>query len=391
MRIAVDARSLAAPVLRGWDRYTVGLLDALCSSGLEIDLLHRERVPIHAEHIKRLPVRPVALSDRGGLHWEQVALPRALREYDLFHAPAEHGVPLLAPCPVVLTVHSVTLQSYRRLIHRGLLEGPLGAYIPPADLASRVCAGAYFRLQVARADHILTPSAFCRDEVIDLLGVSPRRVSVTPLAPAPEFKGQADSEATSQTLSSLGVRRPFLLYVGGYEPHKNVPGVLRLLSLVRHQRPDLNLVVVGTGEVPDSLGQEARSLGLPAGEVVFLRNLGRELRALYDAAELFVSMSWRESFGLPALEAMTRGLPVVVSGWGAAGEVVGEAGVLVDPTDPEGAALAVLDALHPDRRTMLADRARHRARQFSWHETADRTRDIYERLMGVGVWRMASS
>ena len=117
--VAFDGRSLSSPVLRGWDRYTVGLVGELVQQGIDVTLFHRERESLHQPHVADLGCRVVGLPDRGGLYWEQVAVPLALwrGRYDLFHAPAEHGVPLAAPCPVVLTYHSVTTQGtgYHRL------------------------------------------------------------------------------------------------------------------------------------------------------------------------------------------------------------------------------------------------------------------------------------
>jgi glycosyltransferase involved in cell wall biosynthesis len=381
MRVAVDARSLAAAALRGWDRYTVGLVGALTQCGIDVSLMYRRRLPIRQQHVDGLSVQLVALDDRGGLHWEQVALPRALRTFDVFHAPAEHGVPLFSPCPVVLTLHSATRQSYRDLVARGLLPGPLGRYVAADTMRTRLWDGPYFALQVKRADHVLAPSAFARDEIVRLLGVDPANVTVTPLAVSPQFVQPQDPAAAARVRAALGLRSPYLLYVGGFEAHKNVAGLLQTFAIVRAHRPDLSLVLVGTGTPPAHLLDEASALSPSEGRnVVVLHDLGPELPALYDGAELFMSLSWRESFGLPSLEAMARGIPVVISGWGAAPEVVGDAGALVDPTDPTTAAAVVLDTLRPERRQLLARRARHNAARYSWRATAERTAAVYERL-----------
>src|ERR1700730_6297957 len=150
MRIAFDARSLSAPVLRGWDRYTVGLVAALVRLGVDVTLFHRAREALHAPHVAGLDCRVEGLADRGGLSWEQVAVPLVLwrGKYDLFHAPAEHGVPLAAPCPVVLTYHSVTLHSYADLIRRGVLPGKLRDYLGHDTRPDRRSPGAcYQRVQ----------------------------------------------------------------------------------------------------------------------------------------------------------------------------------------------------------------------------------------------------
>src|SRR5262249_52943682 len=178
--------------------------------------------------------------------------------------------------------------------------------------------GRYHRAQLTRPDHILTPSEFARAEVIEFLGVPERQVTTTHLAVHEQFLRPNDSVATEATLEKLGVRRPYLLYVGGYEPHKNVAGLLETFAHVRRHRPDLRLVMVGSKSRPLGLEGRARSLGLhDPDHVRFLLNLTDELVALYDGAELFLTLSWRETFGLPSLEAMTRGVPVVASRWGA--------------------------------------------------------------------------
>lgn len=386
MRVAFDARSLAAPALRGWDRYTVELARALAGANVAILFLHRAGSPPAPHHLTGLPVTTRAVAGRGGLWWEQVSVPRALRALgaDLYHAPAEHGVPLVASRPTVLTVHSVTAHSYRDLLRRGTLRGTLADYLGPGrDARRRPLAGLYWRLQVARATHLMVPSAFTREEIVHLLGVTPNRITVTPLAPAPAFRETApDAERRRATLARLGVTPPYLLYVGGYERHKNVEGLLEVFARVRRQRPDLSLVTVGTGSPPHSSQLTAHSRGLESRtSIVFLHDVTADLVDLYDGADALVTLSWRESFGLPALEAMTRGVPVVASAWGAAPEVVGDAGRLVDPRDVDGAARAVLDVLDPAQRAALAERGRRHAARFTWAETARRTLDVYRRLL----------
>ena len=106
------------------------------------------------------------------------------------------------------------------------------------------------KAQVARADHVVVPSEFCRREVIRFLRVAPKRVTVTPLAVHEQFRNPpACAETQTATLARLGVRRPYLLFVGGYEPHKNVPGLLKAFARVNSQRPDISLVMVGSKSV----------------------------------------------------------------------------------------------------------------------------------------------
>ena len=386
MHVAFDGRSLAGPVLRGMDRYLVGLAGALERRGVRVSLLHRARQPLNEEHLEDLGAHVVPVRDVSGLHWEQVALPWAIGRggYDLYHAPCEHGVPIVSPRPVVMTVHSVTQHSYVDLVESGRLPGTVQEYLGfPANPYGYTFPNLYWRSQVSRASHILTPSQFTRNEVIRFLGIEPDRVTVTPLAVPHAFTGPpTETGERGRTLQSLRVEPPYLLYVGGFESHKNVRGLLGTFARVREARPDLSLVVVGSKTLPAELRQHAVEHGLdPDGEVRFLANISAELVHLYDGAECFVSMSWRESFGLPALEALSRGLPVVVSEWGAAPEVVGDAGVLVDPRDEEHASSEILALLAGSDREERASRARAAAARFSWDRTAAATLAVYEQLV----------
>ena len=194
-----------------------------------------------------------------------------------------------------------------------------------------------------------------------------------------------DPISASRTREQFGIRSPYLLSVGGFEPHKNTSGVLEALILARRQRPDLKLVVVGTGRAPDSLLAEITRLGLVVGQdVIVFSDLRNQLIDIYDGAAVFVSMSWRESFGVPALEAMARGIPVVASRWGAGPEVIGDAGLLIDPRNPKEAADAILQALKPGTRAMLTARGREQVQRFTWEQTARGTAAVYRQLVGSG-------
>lgn len=393
MRVAFNARSLVSPVPRGWDRYTLGLVRELSGQGVDVTLFHRAREPLCGAHLRDLGCRVEGLPDRSGLHWEQVALPRALKRgrFDVFHAPTENGVPLLAPCPVVLTVHSVTGHSYLDLVRRGELPGRVEDYLGTNLASGWSFSTHYLRAQVRRANHVITPSEFCRSEAIRFLRLAPERVSATPLAVDRQFaQPPRAADERSQALAGLGVRPPYLVYVGGYELHKNVGGLLETFALVHKARPELALVLVGSKGVPESVRDQTRRLGLELGRnVVPLANLTSELCDLYDDAELLVTLSWRETFCLPALEAMTRGVGVVASAWGAAPEVVGPAGRLVDPRDHAGARDAILALLAEPERSRVRSLGREQAQRFSWSRTAAQTLDVYRALAGQNRSRSA--
>jgi glycosyltransferase involved in cell wall biosynthesis len=116
--------------------------------------------------------------------------------------------------------------------------------------------------------------------------------------------------------------------------------------------------------------------------VIFLLNLAEALTDLYDDAELLVTLSWRETFCLPALEAMARGIPVVASAWGGAREIIGATGRLVDPRDHEAAKSAILELLAMSNRLAVGVAIRAQADRFTWATTAAQTLEIYRSLIG---------
>jgi hypothetical protein len=387
LHIGFDARHLTSKVLRGMDRYTVGLARELVNQGVKVTLFHRDREPLNPAHTENLGCHVVGLSDYSGLYWEQVAVPMAiLREkIHVYHAPAERGVPLFAPCPVIFTIHSVTGHSYYNLVKVGLLPGLVSDYLGyDFNPHSNTFWDYLFRLQISRSNHILTPSDFSRNEIISFLNIHPSRVTTTHLAVHEQFEKLANPEHERTTiLKTLGVQKPYLLYVGGYEPHKNVAGLLETFAIVKKSRPDLILVTVGSKFMPeilDTLRQKVLSLNLHPNDVVFLVDIKDELTDLYDSAELFVTLSWRETFCLPALEALTRGLPVVGSEWGAFAEIVGDAGRIVNPNDYTGAANTITEMLQPEKRRSLSDLAYQQAQRFNWKKAAKDTLIVYQNI-----------
>ena len=390
LRVAFDARHLTSKVLRGMDRYTVGLVCELVNQGVQVTLFHRDREPLNTAHIEHLNCNVVGIADYSGRHWEQVAVPMALLrgKFDVYHAPAEQGVPLFAPCPVVFTIHSLTGHSYYELVRQKLLPGRVRDYLGYDFSPHKHKFLDYLsQLQIHRSNHILTPSDFCRNEVIRFLQIQPSRVTTTHLSVHEQFEKPARPEPErNNLLYKLGVKPPYLLYVGGYEPHKNVSGLLKTFALFKQNRPDLMLVTVGSKSIPESLKQEVLALNLRINiDVVLLVNITDELTDLYDSAELFVTLSWRETFCLPALEAMTRGVPVVGSKWGAFAEVAGNAGRLVHPCQYESAAEIIFKALQPVERASLSYLARQQAEQFSWKKTATYTLNVYKNLLSHQV------
>jgi glycosyltransferase involved in cell wall biosynthesis len=227
---------------------------------------------------------------------------------------------------------------------------------------------------VRRAARIVTCSEHVRGEVVELLGVDPGRVVVTPLGVHERFRPAPPDE---HALARLGVRRPYLLAVATVSPRKNLAAVVRAYSRIAADHPGLGLVIAGaTGWRTEETDRAIRAA--PSGVVTTGFVADEDLVALYNGAACLVFPSLEEGFGLPPLEAMACGTPVVASNTTSIPEVVGDAGLLVHPGDEEAIELAVRRVLEDGGLAEeLRKRGLERARGFSWEACARLTVDVY--------------
>ena len=234
-------------------------------------------------------------------------------------------------------------------------------------------------------DHVLTISEHSRRDLLNLRrDLAPERVHVTPLAADPErFYPCEDAARVAAARARYGVPdAPYVMALGTLAPHKNIPHLIRAFAdLVRAERlDDLHLVLTGAkGWGYDPIFETLGELGDTKDRVVFTGFVDdADLAPLYTGALVFVYPSLYEGFGLPPLEAMQCGTPVITSNTSSFPEVVGDGGVLVDPRDGAALAQAILDVYRdPARRAELAARARARAREFTWQRFGRRTVDAY--------------
>jgi len=294
-----------------------------------------------------------------------LALPLALSRahLDLFHAPA-YTAPLLGSTPMVLTIHDV---SYAR-------RPEFYAY-----RSGRVRQW-FYRRSAWRAAHIITDSEFSKREIVAAYGIPDSRITVVPLGVGPEFtRGSARSFAERPSIV-----RPYLLHVGDLHPRRNIEMAARAIVEVNRRRgpaagPGVQLVCAGADSGSASV---VKAVFAAAGQTDALRLTGpvseADLLELYRGAAAFIYPSLYEGFGLPVLEAMACGTPVVALRAGSVPEVVGNAGILVDEGDERGLAEAVWRLLdQPERAAALGDRGAARAAAFNWSSTARATLAVY--------------
>ena len=365
LRIGVDGRELRAGVRTGIRRYVLEVLRAAATRGLAC--------VVYGDGQTRFGDMPpdvisCVLSARWTQWWDQVALPAALRRDGVgaFLSPY-YKRPLAAPCPVVVTIHDLFFIGYP------------GRRRPLYDAAMTRLA----RLYAQGASAIIADSEHSRRAIVARLGIAADRIVVIPVGLGPEFR-PATPTAAQRERYGLGLR--YALYVGNFLPHKNLSRLLRAWSaLAAPLRAGHRLVLAGGDQSRrPALAALADSLGLA--DAVVLPGLvdDADLPALYGGATLVVQPSLEEGFGLPALEAMACGAPVVASRRGALPEVVADAGLLVDPEDEHALAAALARVLvSADERAALTRRGLARAGDFTAERTAGRVVDVLQATAGL--------
>lgn len=375
MRVAFDARHLQTVARhRGIGRYARNLLTAWAEDAppdVEFVLLVLSNFPKPApqpwpRRRKELRVRRLRRPELAMLVLDAVFLPMDLLGMcDVYHS-LQLSLPAVRVFPVVVTVHD--LAPLRWPDH--YLRWP------------HVRLGHWLQYGLAsRADAVIVPSQATREDVVDRLGVDDGRVHVIPEAVDPSFAPPTREEGQEFVRERLGVPPPYALYVGQFDPRKNMPALARAFAIAAASDPSLRLVVAGApGPLARFLHDALRESGAPRERVVTPGYVDdATLAALYAGAEALVHPALLEGFGLTPLEAMAAGTPVVAYDAPGVSELVADAGVLV-PLPDEGSALgeALRELLRSDeRRARLAEAGRARARLYSWRDAAARTLDVY--------------
>lgn len=285
---------------------------------------------------------------------------------DLLHSP-DFIPPAFGYGRSVITVHDLSFLYYPRFL---TAEG-------------RRYYGGHIKWAVERTDHILADSQATKTDLTSLLDVEPDKVTVVHLAADPSFSPLSQTVA-GHVVARYDLEPGFVLFVGTLEPRKNVPGLLLAYRMLLDQKvTDKPLVLVGSkGWLYEEIFDRAEALDL-SDHVRFLHGVPDEnLPGLYSAASVLAMPSFYEGFGLPALEAMSCGTPVVAANRASLPEVVGDAGILVDPENPEEIAEALGRVLTEEpQRAQMRQAGLEQAETFSWERVARETRAVYEDVL----------
>ena len=239
-------------------------------------------------------------------------------------------------------------------------------------------------------DQVITVSRSARADFCDHTGLAQERVHVIPLAANEDlFRPCHDPERTANVRAKHGIPEgPYLLSVCTFEPRKNLRHVIRSFVELLRAHPELNDVALvltgGQGWMFEPILAELAGSTLPSGRVIITGYVpDADLAPLYSGALAFLYLSRYEGFGLPPLEAMQCGTPVIVSNTSSLPEVVGGAGILLSPDDQDGLCQAILDLYsHPSQRAHLAEKSIQQARQFGWEKNVRQTVEVYNLAAG---------
>jgi glycosyltransferase involved in cell wall biosynthesis len=299
----------------------------------------------------------------------QITVPLDIRRarVDLFHAP-HYVLPPLTPCRSVVTIHDCIHLRFPQYL--------------PSRFAYRYARGSLW-VATHRSTRIMTVSEASKRDILTYFPGPESKIDVIPNAIDERFWEMPDQDEIWRVRERYQLHDPFVLYAGNIKPHKNVERLIEAFHMLRASGFDVKLLIIGD-EVSrhgtlrrtvhrHQLHQYVRFLGFVPDQT---------LAVLYRLAAVFVFPSLYEGFGLPPLEAMASGTPVITSNVSSLPEVVGDAALLIDPYDPGAIADAMRRVLRDDAlRQSLRVRGLARARHFSWERSIARVRDIYDEVL----------
>jgi glycosyltransferase involved in cell wall biosynthesis len=380
--LAAEARSLAIPLHRipKADRSLGGLFRSWGSlperPPSDLDAAPTPQVKAPNFQDWRAPFSERTLT----ILWHRLRLPIPVEWFagplDIFHS-TDFVLPPVRQARTILTIHDLAFMRLPQCAEAGL-RAYLNKVVPRS---------------IERADRVLADSQSTKSDLIELLGVSPDKIEVVYAGVERRFRPMEGEVALQRAKKRYGLDFPFILSLGTLEPRKNFTGLIEAYALMRGRRAGfhtcqgigdrgLKLVIAGgKGWLYDGVFARVKELGL-VGKVIFPGFVADEdLPALYNLAELFVFPSLYEGFGLPPLEAMACGTPVVTSDRPSLPEVVGEAGLMVEATHSEGLAEAMERVLTDENlRREMREKGLKQAERFTWEAAAGKLLDVYRRL-----------
>lgn len=383
MKIGIDARFLTHPQLGGFKTYTENLIGALAAIDSRNEyVLYVDRQPgphdlIPKQSNFQTRVVPASVPVIGLPMREQIALARQAKKdrIDVFHSPCLTA-PIRLPCRLVVTVHDMIWASPENFtgnkswsLKRRLIDWY--NYLVPKQA-------------IRRASAIITVSHASKQSILEHLRIPSDKVVVTPEAAGPAFKRIDDPGRIRAIREKYHLPPDFMLAIGAADPRKNIQNLIQAYQMLPHSLKGRHrLAIVWTHHfLEQEISRRVDELSLTQ-NVQFLRQVPNEdLVLLYNAAALFVFPSRFEGFGLPLLEAMSCGAPVIAADNSSIPEIAGEAAVYFDALDPQTMTDAMTRTLGDGKtRAALIEKGLARAATFSWERCANETLQVYRQCV----------
>lgn len=374
MKIGIEAQRLFRVKKHGMDIFAMELIKALQAAGTTHEFFvfvkpdNDDKIISEKDNFKiiRLDGSPYPL-------WEQWILPAAVRKYkiDVLHCTA-NTAPVFSPARLITTLHDI-IYLEKIEINKGTLYQRVGNLYRRWNVP----------LAAKKSKLICTVSDYERERIIDRLKVSPEKVVTVYNGVGEHFKKITDTNILNSLRQKYKLPENYILFLGNPAPKKNVHGLLQALAILKKENK-LTLPVV----IPDLSRQYILQLlqDLDEGNLIadivacgYIPNT--DLPGIYSAATVFLYPSLRESFGIPILEAMACGVPVVTSNTSSMPEVAGNAALLADPLNPDSIAEKINELLtNTTLRETLITKGHERAQSFSWENTAQQVLELYEKM-----------
>jgi glycosyltransferase involved in cell wall biosynthesis len=373
LRIAIDAHSVGTG-LGGNESYATNLIEALAG----VDSVNDYTLYVtRRAAVERFSNRWPNFSVRGTLpHTPLIRIPLTLsaelrrNPVDVLHV--QFTAPPFSPCPVVVSIHDLSFEHLPQTF----------------KWRSRKQLRITVRRSAREAAQVIALSDYARNDIISSYHINPENVSVIPLAAPAHFRPVKDEGELQRVRQTYGIEGDYILSVGAIQPRKNLSRLVAAYSRLRRARPEVKLPqLVLVGKCAWLYDETLRTIKeLEVSNSVILTGYVPEadLPMLYSGALCFVYPSYFEGFGLPPLEAMKCGAPVIVGNKTSLPEVVGDAGLLVDPFEVDEIASAIQKVItDSDLRAHLRAKGLERASLFDWQETARQTLGVYEKAARV--------
>jgi glycosyltransferase involved in cell wall biosynthesis len=369
MNIGVDVREIQNGVITGIGRSLSNFIQYFGDNEFKHKLFLFSEKELKINHNTR--IKSIALKENSTFIWDQWKLPKSMKncDIDLFYSPY-YKIPLFSNIPTVGQILDLMF-----LIHPD--------YKNNLPISHKLYYAIFGRAFARKSLSIITDSEHAKNDIIKLWNVNPQKIVVIPLRLADRYRPVKDKQLLNKVRKRLKLSEKFIMYLGNFKPHKNVPSLIKAFKKIERKLPEHKLVLAGPLDRHGEKIKDLVSRNRLINRVVFTDTV-RESdypEAIFSMADIYVFPTLYEGFGLPPLEAMACGTPVVTSGLTSVPEVISDAGVLVNPFDIDELSGAINDLLsNPKKREKYALAGLERSKQFRKERTSGQ---IYRHLLNL--------